>query len=202
MPLTFNYIVLALLLVYLSAYLGKLMVMSSRDNIKANVLAKGMKENKIRLVEFFVKITTFIWGLLWFLLPLVGIIYNKDFNYFKFNSQTRTIGIALLLVGLIIFIVSAISMKSSWRVGIDKNTKTALIKNGIYKISRNPAFVGFDLMFVGLFITHPNLLTLYVAASCIISIHFLIKQEEQHLTAIFGKEYVDYKQITPRYLIF
>ncbi|MDF2839487.1 MAG: isoprenylcysteine carboxyl methyltransferase [Clostridia bacterium] len=57
-------------------------------------------------------------------------------------------------------------------------------------------------MFVGLFITHPNLLTLYVAASCIISIHFLIKQEEQHLTAIFGKEYVDYKQITPRYLIF
>ncbi|MDF2839486.1 MAG: putative protein-S-isoprenylcysteine methyltransferase [Clostridia bacterium] len=135
MPLTFNYIVLALLLVYLSAYLGKLMVMSSRDNIKANVLAKGMKENKIRLVEFFVKITTFIWGLLWFLLPLVGIIYNKDFNYFKFNSQTRTIGIALLLVGLIIFIVSAISMKSSWRVGIDKNTKTALIKNGIYRLA-------------------------------------------------------------------
>jgi protein-S-isoprenylcysteine O-methyltransferase Ste14 len=65
-------------------------------------------------------------------------------------------------------VTAAISMKASWRIGIDKSIKTRLIKEGIYKLSRNPAIVGFDLMFVGLFWAYSNIITLTVLISCII----------------------------------
>lgn len=45
-----------------------------------------------------------------------------------------------------------LSMKKFPLVGINKNTKVELITTGIYKISRNPAFVSFYIMFVGLFV--------------------------------------------------
>jgi protein-S-isoprenylcysteine O-methyltransferase Ste14 len=65
-------------------------------------------------------------------------------------------------------VTAAISMKASRRVGIDKSIKTRLIKEGIYKLSRNPAFVGFDLMFIDLFLAYSNIVTLTVLISCII----------------------------------
>jgi protein-S-isoprenylcysteine O-methyltransferase Ste14 len=64
--------------------------------------------------------------------------------------------------------MAAISMRTSWCVGIDKSKKTKLIKEDRYKLSRNPAFVGFDLMFVGLFFAYSNIVTLTVLISCTI----------------------------------
>ena len=39
-------------------------------------------------------------------------------------------------------------MKNSWRAGIPSEDKIEFVSNGIYKISRNPAFVGFDLLYI------------------------------------------------------
>lgn len=85
-------------------------------------------------------------------------------------------------------------------MGIDKNTKTKLITSGLYKYSRNPAFVGFDFMFIGLFLTFPNIVTLFISLLNIISIHLLILQEEKHLEAMFKEDYLIYKRKAPRYL--
>ena len=40
-------------------------------------------------------------------------------------------------------------MKDSWQAGIPDKDKTELVTTGIYRFSRNPAFLGFDLMYVG-----------------------------------------------------
>ncbi len=40
-------------------------------------------------------------------------------------------------------------MKDSWRAGIPDSDKTELVTTGIYKYSRNPAFLGFDLQYMG-----------------------------------------------------
>ena len=91
-----------------------------------------------------------------------------------------------------------ITMKNSWRVGIDKDTKTKLITNGLYKYSRNPAFVGFDLMFIGMFLVFPNIGTLFICFINIFSIHYLILQEEKKKQ----EDYLFYRNNTPRYLFF
>jgi protein-S-isoprenylcysteine O-methyltransferase Ste14 len=104
-------------------------------------------------------------------------------------------------LGVGIFILATIFMKSSWRVGIDKNTKTTLVTDGIYKFSRNPAFVGFYLMFIGLFVTYANIFTLIVLVINILTFHLLILQEEKHLLSMFGVEYERYKRKVPRYFL-
>ena len=40
-------------------------------------------------------------------------------------------------------------MRDSWRAGIFETDKTKLVTEGIYQISRNPAFLGFDLLIIG-----------------------------------------------------
>ncbi len=58
--------------------------------------------------------------------------------------QVRIAGIMLGILAAVFFAAATITMKNGWRVGI-REEKTALATNGIYKRSRNPAFVGFDL---------------------------------------------------------
>lgn len=92
-------------------------------------------------------------------------------------------------------------MKNSWRVGIDKGTKSKLITEGIYKYSRNPAFLGFYLMFAGLFLVYADIITCSVILFNIYAMNRFIIEEEKHLQEMFGKQYVIYKDKTPRYFL-
>ena len=196
-----NILSLILFIIFLLSYCLKLVILYKRHKISANVLAKGKKDNKIKIVETTVKLSTFIWGITW----IVEIFFSQSIDknlHILFNSLIiNYMGLLITAIGVCIFITAMVSMKTSWRVGIDKNTKTKLVTCGIYNYSRNPAFVGFDLMFMGLFLTYPNILTIFILIANIISIHRLILQEEKYLENSFGMEYISYKEKTPRYIV-
>ena len=176
--------------------------MNKKSGIIALVLAKGNKGKTTDFSESLVRTTTFMWGATW----LLESIFSKwvvDFlpNLFT-NNLINYLGLFIILIGLIFFVSSMITMKNSWKVGIDKDTKTQLITNGLYKYSRNPAFVGFDLMFIGLFLVFPNIVTIFICLINVISIHYLILQEEKHLENTVQEDYLFYRNNTPRYLFF
>lgn len=191
-----------LLILFLTSYVGKLLVLYKKFGINALVLAKGNKGKFIDLTESFVRVTTFVWGLMWGVESLLSNWISGWLPNFFSIELVNYIGLLMMAVGLSFFVLSMIWMKKSWRVGIDKNTKTKLITNGIYKYSRNPAFVGFNLMFMGLFLTFPNIATLSVWILNAFSIHILILHEEKHLENVFQEQYQMYKNKTPRYIIF
>ncbi|AIQ36707.1 isoprenylcysteine carboxyl methyltransferase [Paenibacillus sp. FSL R5-0345] len=197
-----NILSLILFCIFLISYLMKLVILYKKNHIKGNVLAKGKKLAKIHYTELFVKITTFVWGATWFAFSLaesyIVTLVGEQFD----NPVIHFFGVGVAALGCFIFIQAMIAMRTSWRVGIDKTTVTKLITNGIYKFSRNAAFVGFDLMFLGLYLMYPNLLTLIIFLLNIIAIHLLILQEEQHLKSVFGAEYIKYCNRTPRYILF
>lgn len=178
------------------------MLMNRKSGIKAVVLAKGDKGKSIDFTETVVKITTFMWGAIWLFESLYS---HRAVNFLPnlFTSSTfNYFGLFIILIGLIFFVSSMVTMKNSWRVGIDKSIKTQLITNGLYKYSRNPAFVGFNFMFIGLVFTFPNIVTLLICLANMVSIHNLILQEEKHLEGMFQKDYLFYRDQTPRYLFF
>ena len=197
-----NIISLLLFIVFFSSYIAKLIIMKRNSGIKALVLAKGDKGKSINFSESLVQITTFLWGVIWLLESLLS-FWIIEFlpSLFTFNTLNYW-GLFVIFIGLIFFVSSMITMKNSWRVGIDKRTKTQLITNGLYKYSRNPAFVGFDLMFIGLVFTFPNILTIFLCLANISSIHNLILQEEKHLEGMFQEDYLYYRNNTSRYLFF
>lgn len=196
-----NYISLVLLILFLVSYFLKLIILKKKDKIKANVLGKAGKDKKIHFAEVFVKISSFAGVIVWGLETAFSSFLAKFTGWFYLSKGYIYIGLSMMALGVLFFILAVVFMKNSWRVGIDKQTKSALITDGIYRFSRNPAFVGFDLMFIGLCLTFPCVLTLLVMMTNLIAFHLLILQEEKHLTEAFGKEYTEYKQRTPRYLL-
>ncbi len=190
---------LILLSIFGFAYIYKLVILRLKNKINANVLGKKNKDNRIHKIEVFVRLTSFSWFIIWIIHILFYKTISKTIGVLYINRNISHLGLFINALGVFIFAVAAFTMKSSWRVGIDKDTKSSLITDGIYKYSRNPAFVGFDLMFIGLFITYPNILTLINLILNLVSFHLLILQEEKHLNDIFGREYTLYKEKTPRY---
>lgn len=107
-------------------------------------------------------------GVAWVFQIIAGIFYRKG------NSMSYSV------------LLSVLCMKDSWRAGIPDKDKTELVTTGIYRFSRNPAFLGFDLMYVGVLLLYGNLLTLGFSVFAIVMLHLQILQEERYLVNTFG----------------
>ena len=116
------------------------------------------------------------------------------------GANARFTGFCIGLSGDLIFLISVLSMKDSWRAGIPEGDRTKLVKDGIYAYSRNPAFLGFDLQYIGVLLMYCNLLTGLFTVFAIVMLHLQILQEEKYLTSVFGTEYLEYRHQVYRYL--
>ena len=116
------------------------------------------------------------------------------------GANARFTGFCIGSSGDLIFLISVLSMKDSWRAGIPEGDRTKLVKDGIYAYSRNPAFVGFDLQYIGVLLMYCNLLTGLFTVFAIVMLHMQILQEEKYLTSAFGSEYLEYRHQVYRYL--
>ena len=115
-------------------------------------------------------------------------------------AGARFTGFCIGMLGDIVFLASVICMRDSWRAGIPDSDKTELVTTGIYKFSRNPAFLGFDLQYIGVMLIYFNPLTAVFSAFAIVMLHLQILQEERYLLSAFGEPYQQYKNRVFRYL--
>ena len=60
------------------------------------------------------------------------------------------------IAGDIIFAVAVVTMRDSWRAEIAEEDNREMITCGIYRISRNPAFLGFDCVYLGILLLFFN----------------------------------------------
>lgn len=70
-------------------------------------------------------------------------------------------------------------MRDSWRAGVSKTDKTELVTNGIYQISRNPAFLGFDLLYIGTLLMFFNWILCFLTVFAVIMYHLQIVNVEE-----------------------
>jgi protein-S-isoprenylcysteine O-methyltransferase Ste14 len=117
------------------------------------------------------------------------------------NDYLIFLGMFLLLLNLIISFLALIQMRDSWRVGIKEDDKTDLIMSGIFKITRNPYFVSYIVLFLAYILLVANLLIIFSSLLAFISIHKMIMKEEKYLETLHGDKYLDYKKNVPRYLL-
>lgn len=188
-------ITLILLGVYYIAYFTKAIILQRRG-ITIVLLGKGDKPKKALMIELFLRVTTLVGAIIQFLSVLFPNAVWSLPTIFLINIT----GLILMLLGNLIFIVAMKTMRNNWRAGFDRNQKTSLVTNGIYKFSRNPAFVGFDLLYLGCAAIFPNVINITAALVCVVLFHIQILGEEKLCTETFGQEYADYKAKVMRYL--
>lgn len=181
---------LVIMILFYAIYFIK-MIIQKRQGIKTRQLGRR-KEKKVRIVEIIMSIATFT------IVPvqLVSIIFDRNL----LPDSLRIAGSVIGLIGDFIFLIAVVTMRDSWRAGIPAEDKTTLISNGIYKYSRNPAFLGFDLMYIGILLMYFNIVLFVFTIWVVVMLHLQILQEESFLTVVFGDEYIMYKEHTLRYL--
>lgn len=181
---------LFVLTVFYGIYFGKMLV-QKRHGIRTHQIGQR-KEKRLHTVEIFMSIATFA-------APIAQLL-SIAFGWNYLPSNARFTGFCIGMLGDGIFLLSVLSMKDSWRAGIPSDDKTALVTDGIYKYSRNPAFLGFDFMYTGVLLMYLNPLTLCFSAFATVMLHLQILQEERYLESTFGECYKAYKSRVFRYL--
>ena len=102
-------------------------------------------------------------------------------------------------VGLCLSTISVLNLGRSTRLGLPTE-RTELKTNGPYKFSRNPMYVGFDLLTLSSVIYHANLIVLAMGAYSLVVYHLIILGEEAYLRREFGSTYGQYRAKVRRYV--
>lgn len=187
-----RYRILALLIlaVFYAIYFSKLLA-QRRRGIRTHQIGRR-KERGLHTVETLLSVATF--GIVPVQLLAVALGWSC------LPDPVRLVGAAVGLVGDGVFLVSVLRMRDSWRAGIPDGDRTELVTGGIYAVSRNPAFLGFDLMYLGVLLLFCGPLTAAFTIFAVVMLHLQILQEERYLTGVFGEPYRRYRRRVGRYL--
>jgi len=106
-------------------------------------------------------------------------------------------GLALIAVGAAIHLSATYTFGSFKRMmGLDT---TRLVTEGIYRWSRNPLFVSWTLVLVGLGLVCESAMILVLALVFWVSYRLCLPLEEELLGRLFGETYETYRHRTHRY---
>lgn len=189
--MVFQIIAVLILATFYGCYFIKI-INQRHKGIKTDQLGKG-KAGFAKYIEITMKIATYIVPMA----EIVSIVMDTTI----FSVPVRGIGACIAIMGLGVFIISVLTMRDSWRAGVSNTDKTELVTRGIYQISRNPAFLGFDLVYIGMIVMFFNWLLFIVSVFAMVMFHLQIRYvEERFLREVFGTEYLQYQKKVCRYV--
>ena len=78
---------------------------------------------------------------------------------------------------------------------------TAIVRSGPYRFSRNPIYLAYSLLLLGIAIWLNSVWLVATLAVAVVLMHFIvIRREEEYLERRFGAQYLDYKASVRRWL--
>jgi protein-S-isoprenylcysteine O-methyltransferase Ste14 len=114
------------------------------------------------------------------------------------STVLRIIEYVLLLPGLAITALSLVNLGKSTTLGLPQKV-TAFKTHGIYRFSRNPMYIGFNLITLAAVLHIGNPISSIMGVYSIVIYHVIILGEEAFLEKRFGAEYLEYKRKVRRY---
>lgn len=189
--MAFQIAALTALLLFYGCYFIK-MFCQKKKGIQTDQIGKG-KTGFVKWVEIIMKFASCLAPAV----ELGSILCNTT----CLPLSVRMLGACFSFAGVVFFILSVLTMRDSWRAGVSKTDQTELVTWGIYQISRNPAFLGFDLLYLGILLMFFNWVLFAVSMFAMLMFHLqIVNVEEDFLLAAFGEAYLDYRRQVNRYI--
>lgn len=151
--------------------------------------------NKLELLLPPLPLTFVFAGLMWAVDTLMPL-------HTSFAGQS-IIASFFLALGLIFIVPAALSFFKE-KTTVDPRTpekSNKLVVTGLYKISRNPMYVGMFFCLLALSVAQGSILSVLISISFVLYLtRFQIKPEERFLTDKFGDQYLQYCAQVRRWL--
>ena len=138
----------------------------------------------------------------WFFIPKYTILLNLFYALPVFSDIVYKI-IGYIIIGVSLGIILHMTfMFKKYGKGTPSITETTkkLVRQGIFKYTRNPMYISNSLVIVGIFFLNGHLLLLAYALLFFVSMHlFLVYVEEPELKKKYGKSYERFLEEVPRW---
>jgi protein-S-isoprenylcysteine O-methyltransferase Ste14 len=149
-----------------------------------------MKERKILPPTYVFLSVVSIIGL-HFLIPVTKVV----------PSPWNLTGLLPLVMGIIVNIIAANAFEKANTTIKPYQASTYLVTNGLYRVSRNPMYLGATLILVGTVVMLGSLTPYLVIIVFVVLINeVFIKTEEHMLEGKFSERYLAYKQKVRRWI--
>jgi protein-S-isoprenylcysteine O-methyltransferase Ste14 len=117
------------------------------------------------------------------------------------RPELQWAGIVLFAAGIAGTLWSQLTMGDSWRVGVNRAEKTALVVAGPFRWVRNPIFTAMTTATLGLALLVPNVAAFAAVASLVLALELQVRLvEEPYLRRTHGESYARYASSAGRFL--
>jgi protein-S-isoprenylcysteine O-methyltransferase Ste14 len=99
----------------------------------------------------------------------------------------------ITVIGITTTVYAQLDMGESWRIGVNKNETTTLVRTGVFGWVRNPIFTAMMTFGLGFALLTPNPVALVGFVLLVITIELQVRAvEEPYLLAKHGDSYREY----------
>jgi len=106
-----------------------------------------------------------------------------------------------LILAAIFFVIAGYFTRSAHQVIFNKGKPPSeVISNGVFSCVRHPMYLGAILFYLGLFLSTLSLSVLGLLAILLLFYTHIASYEEKQLEQKYGKDYISYKEKTPKWL--
>ena len=111
------------------------------------------------------------------------------------------VGVPLVIVSLVLFFASTRRFKAADTPVPGNKPTTAFVQSGPYRFSRNPIYLAFSVLLLGIACWRNSAWFLATLAAAASLMSFIVSpREERYLQRRFGVEYLEYKAKVRRWL--
>ena len=111
------------------------------------------------------------------------------------------LGVSVILVAVVLFVLCIREFRAAGTSVQTRRPTTVIIKTGPYQFSRNPIYLSFTLLQIGVGIWANSVWVLGMVVPALVLMPYgVIAREERYLERKFGEEYLQYKSSVRRWL--
>ena len=120
-------------------------------------------------------------------------------SFFDAPASIKRLALGVWVLGFVLMFIGRFGLGNSFRIGSPKES-TRLRVDGLFRVSRNPMYLGVYATLLATVLRTWNPVLLLVAAFIAAVHHRIVLAEETHLRCAFGEEYGEYCSRVRRYL--
>jgi protein-S-isoprenylcysteine O-methyltransferase Ste14 len=125
--------------------------------------------------------------------------WGVDLSFFTRPVSLKWAALFVWVAGFMLLFAGRLELGQSFRIGRPKES-TLLQTAGLFRISRNPMYVGVYATLLASILQTLNPVLLVIGAFIVAVHHRIVLAEEAHLREAFGEEYSGYCRRVRRYL--